>query len=91
MHVTPCFANRNLVVRSAMRPTLAKDSSPDVVLDWLHDQGWSIDHTSQGGEWIVVSTRGTQQLRTTGKSLEEAWLRATEQASLCDDTCVAAK
>ena len=60
------------------------DSSPDVVLDWLHDQGWSISHSVQNGEWIVIGTKGTQQMRTVGTTLEEAWLQATEKARLHD-------
>lgn len=61
------------------------DSSPDVVLDWLHDQGWSINHAVQDGKWHVTGTKGSHQIRTIGATLEEAWLHATEQARLHDE------
>lgn len=65
-----------------MRAIPNGDSTADVVLDWLHEEGWSIDHSNQNGVWIVTGTRGSQKIRTTGGSLEEAWMRATEQAQL---------
>lgn len=56
------------------------DSTPDVVLDWLHEEGWSMVHTHLADEWNVTGVRGTQQITAQGKTLEEAWLRATEAA-----------
>jgi hypothetical protein len=56
------------------------DSTPDVVLDWLHDEGWSVDHSHREGVWSVVATRGSQHIKVIGKTLEEAWYLATEQA-----------
>jgi len=65
-----------------MRSIPTPESSGEIVLDWLHDEGWSVAHAKRNGEWTVVATRGNQQIKTWGKSLEEAWYRATEQARL---------
>ena len=60
---------------------LAPDSTPDVVLDWLHENGWSMSHSLEHGHWTVSGTRGSQHIKAEGSSLDEAWLHATELAS----------
>lgn len=55
------------------------DSSPDIVLDWLHDEGWSLKHAAIDGRWQVTGCKGTHIIRALGATLEEAWLKATEQ------------
>lgn len=68
----------------SMRDLPPPGSSGDIVLDWLHDAGWNLGHTAQDGQWLVTGSKGGKQIRATGKTLEEAWLRATEQARLHD-------
>jgi hypothetical protein len=55
------------------------DSSPDIVLDWLHEEGWSLKHATIDGQWQVTGSKGSQIIRALGATLEEAWLKATEQ------------
>ncbi|HQR06439.1 MAG TPA: hypothetical protein PLN21_06430 [Gemmatales bacterium] len=63
-----------------MPAILTSDSTPDVVLDWLHENGWSMSHGIVHGIWTVSGTRGNQHIKAEGRSLEEAWLLATELA-----------
>ena len=74
-----------------MPAILTPESSPDVVLDWLHENGWSISHGMEQGHWTVSGTRGSQHIKAQGSSLEEAWLRATELAGHLDAVPAASK
>ncbi len=56
------------------------ESSGEIVLDWLHEEGWTVAHAQRNGEWIVEANKNNRQIKTTGKTLEQAWYRATEQA-----------
>jgi len=66
-----------------MRTFPSPESSGEIVLDWLHDEGWTVAHSLRNGEWVIEAARSSQRISTTGTTLEEAWYRATEQARLC--------
>lgn len=65
-----------------MHEHLSADSSPEILLDWLHTDGWSLGHKSVGDEWHVTGSKGDRHIRGIGKTIEEAWFKATEQAML---------
>lgn len=61
-----------------MRPLPEPESSAEIVLDWLHEEGWSLSHAAVQDGWEVTGTNGQRTIRATGTTLEEAWMRATE-------------
>lgn len=64
-----------------MKPaSITADSTPDIVLDWLHDNGWSIQHKFENGYWSVQCSKDDRLIRTRGLTLEEAWLHAVKDA-----------
>ena len=73
--------DKNLHLSVPMKPaSITADSTPDIVLDWLHDNGWSIQHKFENGYWSVQCSKADQLIRTRGLTLEEAWLHAVECA-----------
>jgi hypothetical protein len=68
--------------RPAMRFFPTPESSGEIVLDWLHQEGWTVAHSQCNGEWSVEAIKGIQRIKTIGTTLEHAWYRATEQAKL---------
>jgi hypothetical protein len=60
-----------------MRPLPEPESSAEIVLDWLHDEGWSLSHTTVNGVWEVTGYNGDRTVKAQGTTLEEAWMKAT--------------
>jgi hypothetical protein len=46
----------------------------------LRRAGWSVGDTGSGVGWLVTGTNGENAIRATGRTREEAWWRAGEQA-----------
>jgi hypothetical protein len=78
------WSHRACFLGAIMRDLPPPGSSADVVLDWLHEEGWNLAHAGQEGECVVTGSKSGKSIRTTGKTLEEARLLATEQARLHD-------
>jgi hypothetical protein len=68
-----------LIIMSVMSTIPNADSSPEIVLDWLHNEGWSLKHANVDGQWQVTGSKGAKYINAIGATLEEAWLRATEK------------
>lgn len=62
-----------------LQPYPDRESSPELILEWLHTDGWTMGHLYQDEEWIVTGFRANQTFRVSGKSLEDAWYQATQQ------------
>jgi hypothetical protein len=60
-----------------MRPLPPPESSGEIVLDWLHEEGWSLSHTTTNGVWEVTGVNGERIVKAQGATLEEAWMKAT--------------
>jgi hypothetical protein len=58
------------------------DSSSEAALSWLHHDGWTLGHTAEDGVWLVLSRKGTKVIRASGRTIEDAWLKALEQVRL---------
>jgi hypothetical protein len=55
--------------------------TPDEALDRLHRAGWSVGDTRAGRTWCVSGTNGENVIFATGRTQQEAWARACEQAA----------
>lgn len=67
-----------------MRDLPPPESSGEIVLDWLHSEGWTVEHRETCGRWMVTGFKDDMKINATGGSLEEAWLSATAQAQRCE-------
>ncbi len=54
--------------------------TPDESHHRLKKSGWSIGYVSFGPLWLVSGTNGENVIQAYGKSLDEAYWRACEQA-----------
>ncbi|MGC3971124.1 MAG: hypothetical protein QM775_28440 [Pirellulales bacterium] len=57
------------------------ESSGEIILDWLHEEGWTVVHSQRNDEWIIEATKGDRRVESSGTTLEEAWFRAIKQGS----------
>jgi hypothetical protein len=54
--------------------------SADESFDRLRRDDWSVGDTGWGSGWFVTGTNGENAIRAAGRTREEAWWRACEQA-----------
>ena len=52
------------------------------VLDWLHNNGWTLGHTAEDGVWLILGKIGSMLMRASGSTLEDACMNAVNQTRL---------
>ena len=67
-----------------MRPGPNAELSGEIIMDWLHKEGWTVAHSKRNGGWVTQATKGSKRISTSGITLEEARSRATEEAKNLD-------